>query len=804
MRRYSLLLGVALVVISILVGYTLKLRLDSARRQRVNPAPAMKTGLEGLAPSGWQYKKDDPQTNKPVVRVDAEAFEGTHDPSTFELKKVRLRLYDKKGSSYTYVQSDRALFDEGTGVLKSEGAVYIVINVPIDRNAEDPKEAARRVRVTTTGVTYETRTGKAQTNAPASFIFTEGDGKAIGADYDPNTKNLHLKANVSLDWIGKGPVNKKMHIETHDLVYKEAEQKIYLSPWSRMTRQSTTINARDTLVILQDGYLHQIEGDHGMGRDKRVGREKREDRETGYSANKMTALFDDNGQLVQIIGDGDARVESSQPGAHTVLTGARADLRFALETKQVGKEPVTDSQLHLVMADGHSVAESTPLPQPGVKLAETRILKSEHIELEMKPGGKDLQEIRTSSAAQLEFKPNRPEQSHRTVDGSHLRVLYGAGSYVDTLLAWNAVTHTDKAAALAKPKLGKDGKPIPPCPALTWSDLMTVKFAQNSNQVATIDQSGNFRYEEGTRKASAKKAFLEQSINRITLTENARVLDDTGSAVGDKIVMNQANGDMDASGHVLSTHEPDRNEKPGTSMLDATQPMQARAENMQTRNDNSQVSYEGHVVMWQAANRISADHIIIDRDNQSLNAMGNVVSELVDNKNTAQPASIAGPIYTTVYAPSLVYRDDTRIADYTGNVKLVRDKMTILAKNIEAYLSPKSDKPSNESSLNHAVATGAVTISDVISPGRTRTGTGERCEYYTKDDKVILNGGAPQMVDTAKGVVKGNQLTYFSGADHLIVDGKKEQAAFTRMKKKLSIPSPASEPTSGMTLSGPR
>jgi lipopolysaccharide export system protein LptA len=429
------------------------------------------------------------------------------------------------------------------------------------------------------------------------------------------------------------------------------------------------------------------------------------------------------------------------------------------------------------------VAESTPLPQPGVLLAETRILRSEHIELEMKPGGKDVQEIRAPTAAQLEFKPNRPEQSHRVVDASHLRVLYGAGSYVDTFLAWNVATHTDKSAALAKPKKGPDGNPIPPAPALTWSDQMVTKFAPDSNQVATIDQKGNFRYEEGKRKAWAKDAFLEQTINRITLKDNARILDDTGSAVADRIVMNQATGDMDASGHVVSTHEPDPNEKPGTSMLDATQPMQAQADNMQTRDDNSKVFYEGHVVMWQRGNRISSDNIVIDRDRQSLDAIGNVVSELVDNRNSSTTAQ-GGPVYTIVRAPKLAYRDDVRIAHYTGGVKLTRDKMTIDAQELHAYLTPKSNSSSNDSSLDHAIADGHVRIFDIISPGRTRTGTGEHCEYYTRQDKVVLNRGAPQMVDSYKGTIKGQQLTYFSGEDHLIVDGKKEQVAFTRMKKK--------------------
>ncbi len=383
MRRYSVFLAAALLVISAIVGYTLKLRLDKARAQRAAKTPLVRGGVEGLAPSGWSWFKHDPQTNKLMVRVDATSFEGTRDPSTFELKGVRLRLYAKSGNSYTYVKSERALFDERSGFLKSEAPVYIVRDVPADRDAEDKNEAAKRVKIYTTGILYETKSGKARTDQPATFSFPEGSGNAVGVEYDPGAKILHLKARVALDWIGKGPVANKMHIETSDLIYKEAESKIYLSPWSKMTRQGNTIQARKTVVSLADGRLHLIEGDHATGADQR------EDRETHYSADAMKALFDEDGNLVQILGDRHARVESAQPGARTLLTGDKADLRFALDTKQQPNGDVsTESQLHLVMADGHSVAESTPLPQPGVQLAETRILRSEHIELEMKPGGK--------------------------------------------------------------------------------------------------------------------------------------------------------------------------------------------------------------------------------------------------------------------------------------------------------------------------------------------------------------------------------------------------------------------------------
>ncbi|MBV9405393.1 MAG: hypothetical protein JO211_08615, partial [Acidobacteriaceae bacterium] len=79
MRRISLVLAIAAVVIIAVVGYTYKLRLDHLRRSRMAPAPHIKTGYEAQAPAGWHYNKDDPDTGKPVVRVTAKSFEATHD-----------------------------------------------------------------------------------------------------------------------------------------------------------------------------------------------------------------------------------------------------------------------------------------------------------------------------------------------------------------------------------------------------------------------------------------------------------------------------------------------------------------------------------------------------------------------------------------------------------------------------------------------------------------------------------------------------------------------------------------------------
>ena len=109
--------------------------------------------------------------------------------------------------------------------------------------------------------------------------------------------------------------------------------------------------------------------------------------------------------------------------------------------------------------------------------------------------------------------------------------------------------------------------------------------------------------------------------------------------------------------------------------------------------------------------------------------------------------------------------------------------MTVKSKELRAFLTPKSEKKSDESSLDHAFADGEVVIVEV-KPTRTRTGTSEHGEYYPKENKVVLNGGTPQMVDSYKGITKGRQLTYYSDDDRLVVEGQKDQLAYTQMKKK--------------------
>jgi len=347
-----------------------------------------------------------------------------------------------------------------------------------------------------------------------------------------------------------------------------------------------------------------------------------------------------------------------------------------------------------------------------------------------------------------------------------------------------------------------------------------VSWRPNSSQLATLDQWNNFRYQEGDRRAKADRAALDQQKNKINLTGSARVWDATGSADADKILLDQATGDMTAEGNVRSTRLPDKNknhdDSQGGGMLSEDEPLNARAAKMQTTDNNLQVRYEGHAVLWQGANRLEAEVVEIDRDNSTLKARGHVVSQLLDKKkddsdpkgsgakgadpkpatktpaksDPARPGEVAKSatkdatkVFTIVRAPELEYDDQKRIAVYKNGAELDRVNMQVKAQQIQAFL--RND--SSDSSLDHAFAEGKVEVAQT-APGRQRHGFSDHAEYYPDDAKVILEGGKPQFVDSVRGATQGEKLTWFSDEDRLVVDGAPGKSLLHKKKQAQSIP----------------
>ena len=738
------------------------------KEQNASAPPKPKALADGIVSTSQDWTYTEKNGNKPVVFVRAKDIREVNNKT--ELEGVELHIFQKEGSEYDLVKSEKASFDVDHKLLYSDGNVEITLNVP-----KDEAPSGRLMKIKSSGITFETKTGKATTDRAVSFEFDRGEGKAVGAAYDPQTHELHLQKEIELIWRGTDKTAIPMKVEAGELTYKEQESRVYLDGWSKLTRDTLTLNAGPAIVTInkEDGTIREVDTERAQGTDIRP------DRKIEYAADKLFMKFDENGTIQNITGEQHAHLVSHAETTDTTINTDRIDLDFDTGSG--------DSVLKSALATGHSVSESKPVTKPGADPADTRILRSDVIRTIMKPDGKDIDTVDTPGAGALEFIPNAPGKPHRSMNGDQIYIRYALKNQIESLKSVNVNTRTLKPRA-------KDAKEDPP-PALTWSKEMRAEFDPKTNQISKLEQWNDFRYEEGARKAKANRAQLEQAQNIIHLTGSSRVWDPTGSTDGDTIVLDEKNGDFSAEGNVHSTRMPDKKKDENSSggLLSEDEPMHAKAKKMSSTDNNLQVRYEGNAIAWQGNDRLEADVIEIDRDNNIVKAHGHVVSQLLDkadsdsgkDKDSDAPSKKpkkagAAPIFTIVKAPEMVYQDDDKLAIYSGGVSLDRPNMKVKSDQLRAFLRDTDD---DSSSLDHAFADGKVDIVQT-SLGRTRTGTAEHAEYYVDEAKVILEKGQPQLLDTIKGSTKGRKLTWFSDDDRLLVDGAEGEPAKSKLRRK--------------------
>ncbi len=358
----------------------------------------------------WVWKQT--ANGKTTSEIRAKDFRQVREPNKFELKGVELHIFNKDSSSYNLIKCASADFDIGTGIMFSDGAVEITMNVPA---GETPN--GRLMVIRSSGVHFETKTGKATTDRAATFQFDRGEGQAVGAEYDPQTHELHLLGDVQLIWRGSNPKAPPMHIETSDLRYRESEAKVYLSPWSKMSRDTLSMNGGATVVSLSNGAISLVESENAQGQDKQP------TRSIDFAANHLVMNFDDDGQVNKIAGDQNAHLVSQSKDAQTTITTDHIDLDLAV----VRTGDHSESKLRSALANGHGVVESKPAPGSAVANPETRILKSDVIAMKMRDGGQEIESVETSGPGSLEFVPATANRPHRLLTGDRIWIAYGPG-----------------------------------------------------------------------------------------------------------------------------------------------------------------------------------------------------------------------------------------------------------------------------------------------------------------------------------------------------------------------------------------
>jgi lipopolysaccharide export system protein LptA len=816
MRRTRWLVLVAILAIAAGVGTTYRRQ----QRKLVREAPQKPAELPlklNASAADWQWSHT--VEGRPVVQVRAKNLSQEKDSGRTDLQQVELKIYHNQTGEYDLVKSAQAQFSETDRRLYSDGQVEITLGVP-----NDGRPKSKLVSIRSSGVTFESTTGKASTDRPTTFIFQNGDGKSVGASYDPSVRELHLNSQVELHWKSPGPRAKPMKLESGTLTYREADAKIWLMPWARLTRENTVVDAANTVVTLHEGAIQLVEAQNGKGVDRYP------NRQLDYSANQLNAMFNENAEVEKLIGFGNARLVSSSADSQTTITSDRVDLDFA--------QKENESVLTRALASGKANVESRPVPATAPTAPETRVLASDTVELIMRTGGKEIETVTTHAPGRLEFLPNRAGQRRRVLDAERMKFVYGPENRLQDF--HGAIVQT---ASYADPR--SKAQTV----AHTRSREMWANFDVKTGDMTNMDQAGDFYYEDGDRRARAVRVRQDARRNLITLESSARFWDSSGSTSADVIRLDQNTGSYTAEGHVSSSRMPDRKPEPGpaartsdppstrraaeqnkpgagpggpgrknpdavpqesgeagktqtgSAMLSGDEPLQAIARKMVSSNRNRLIHYEGDAVLWQGPNRITADRVDIDREKRVLVADGSVISQLAENPPEAEPGTtatktaaasssaatqapapttpLAAPVFTIVKAPHLVYTEENRLAHYTGGAVMTRPALQVKASDLQAFLSASG----SDSRLDKAYAEGGVEIVQTAFD-RTRTGTGAHAEYYAAEQRIVLRGKDASLVDTKSGTTRGSELTYWVNDDRLLVTGAADRPVLSRIRRK--------------------
>ena len=554
--RWLFLAAIAAIVFMVVATY-LKRRDILANEPRVLPKP-LEAGLDGRA-NDWEHTVF--KGDKKHFTIRARNIREIKEPSLMELEGVELQLFRNDGEKSDVIRSEAAQFDTSAKTLYSDGEVDITMGVPVDG-----PPTGRLLRIHGSGIHFASETGKATTDRPVTFGFDRGNGSAVGAEYDPSSRELQLHNKVVIDWSGKTRDAKPMHVEADHATYTERDSKVVLFPSSKLTRDTLHMEGGRSDVQLDKGVIRTAKVQMARGVHDDPGRK------VEYAADELNLNFDDGMVIRTIEGHDHAKLVSTSDTARTTVTSDRLDLDFATS----GKE----STLNSAVATGKSVVEAAPVLRPGTQskdqAGDTRILRSDVVRLAMRPGGKEIDRVETDGPGNLEFQPTQPDRPKRSMQGDRIWVAYGKENRIQSVRSINASTLTEHP-----PKAPK----TPPTLTRTQSKEILATFDPNTSEMVRLEQTTNFQYEEGDRRARGDRATLDQSNDLMTLEGSARTWDPTGSVNADRIVLNQKSGDYTAEGHVSSTRQPDR-KGASSAILSNEEVMQAVANRMISSNEN--------------------------------------------------------------------------------------------------------------------------------------------------------------------------------------------------------------------------
>jgi len=719
--------------------------------RRRAPAPAM-PGVERQS-SALEFSKVEKKQTVFTVR----ASRSTEYSATGEnlLEDVQITIFGRDGNRHDTLLTRSCEYQKDSGNVRCGGEVKMELESAQDAGKGDA--SARRARVETSSVTFDRDSGVARTDKPVAFALPNCRGQAVGAEYNSDSGVLRLAGEVKLYLkLPRAPGA------------REAKQAEVSGSSLEFRRNSRTLLIEGPVQGLMDGYeltageisvkldanlrAQDLIAEGGKGGTRPIVRSKRPGGEARMAAEQIVAQFHPQGWLETLSASGLFEGEFREAQQNETV---RAD-------KVVATFWPRSESLKEVEAAGKVAVEGNG--RKGLRRLETDRLRVAFSE----PGQGNSNYAQSAET----IGPGTIEWTETGEKGTPVSTRLSA----DVLRARLAPSgRAEEAEAGPNVRLERHSQGQPDQTAAAQSGRAI--FAGDGNWSEVV-LKGYVRLEEAAaetgaqrRIARADKATFARAAQSAALEGNAVASDGAARTTAQRITFEQAGGEIRADGSVRTTElEAGRS---GVSF----EPHAANfsADHLQANSRTGGAIYSGHARLWQGDAVIEADTMELARQERELDARGNVRAEFPQSAATGQGASGARNAVTwRVRAQRLTYRDEEGKAHLERDVRAESSEGEVRAAALDLYFTPASGEGRQ---VSRAVATGRVQVRQ-----GERRASAEQGEYTAAEEKFVLRGGNPTIVDASRGATTGRQLTFYSASDTIIVESPDGSRTLTKYR----------------------
>jgi lipopolysaccharide export system protein LptA len=698
-----------------------------------------------------------------------------------DLRNVHIVVYGRNHDRYDQIYGDQFTYNPETGDIQAVGEVHI----DLQENAEGPKrpdqatpeELRNPLHLVTNSLTFNQKSGIAQTDEVVQFRTEQAVGSGKGAYYDSRQNELQLKSDIHVVTTGAHPAT---ITGTSGFIQKVPRQAVLLN--AKVEQPDKTLTAdKATLLFEPDNTVQHAlaEGNvHIQDRGPSV---------VDVFGPRGDLNMGPKNSLQQAIVSGGAKFDST--GAS--IAHGSADT-FVLDF-EAENQP---SRFHMVK---NARMKQDPQPGKAGNSGQPMEIAADRLDYQLE-NGNQLKTADTAGKAWITILPmpagSKPDpakgRKNQDMGGGNSTTVATAGKFHATFDDNNHIQtlHGWPNAKIVSSTPGEPDK-------VSTSDKLDVAFSPDGG-VQKLIQTGNFEYHEasanpntGGRAAFADVATYTPDDQILVLAGSPRIIDGGMTTTAVHIRMNRQTGEGFADDDVKTTYS-ELKPQPDGALLATSDPIHVTAQHMAGYKQPGVAHYTGNVRLWQTANVVRAPKIDFDNNKRAIVAESDK-SQTVSSLFIQQ--SLDGKITPVdVTADRLTYIDEQRRARYTGNVLARTTTGSITTQQLDVFLKqadpdnkgqtsvaqhrgpslPGSDTPSQ---IDHMIAIGNVVVTEP-----NRRAVGDRLFYTADDGKYLLTGKSPSIFDAEHGTVWGDSLTFYSRDDRVLVESKRSSPTITRAR----------------------